>query len=415
MDERLNVFSPYENVPPWHENQLTRALLLLLRFSPMSHQAWMHLIAPDCNLYELPKADFATQRQRILASELNAAADGEEIPCISVWLAPDATPIDQEVRKSDRQQILDGIVTFDGQLVVVIENKIAATAVTDQPHQINVHGNSVVFRGKPRSVSWQSLLTVFSDLIERELISGSEGMLVSDFLEFVEQHFPSIGPYSTLPRCADNVFRLRRRLENILGKALNADSTRCGGWCDVAGTKKVSMARLALADDGSAACLLMYPGDTLGQSRDLYADAASVNDLLALRGSGWSITPNFHWGFMATGYAWATTPLSVREYCNYWAHNMANTREVSRAEWEGYWATLEEAQIVEAADKAEFDSIFTNTSRQKAHPRPGIRCEYRWSLKDAKHLDAGNKFVKLVRDRVNELLNALGAPPIHDA
>jgi len=107
MDKRLNLFSPYENVPASHENQLTRALLLLLRYSPRSHQAWMHLIAPERNIHELPKADFAVQRQRVLGSDIDIA-EGEEMPGISVWLAPDATPIDKEIRRSDRQQILDG-------------------------------------------------------------------------------------------------------------------------------------------------------------------------------------------------------------------------------------------------------------------------------------------------------------------
>ncbi len=35
MDEHLNFFIPYENAPAGHENQLTRALLVVLRYSPM--------------------------------------------------------------------------------------------------------------------------------------------------------------------------------------------------------------------------------------------------------------------------------------------------------------------------------------------------------------------------------------------
>jgi len=104
--------------------------------------------------------------------------------------------------------------------------------------------------------------------------------------------------------------------------------------------------------------------------------------------------------------------IAVDEYCEYWKHNLASTREVSRSEWAGYWASLEGARIVDASDKANFDAVFTNTSRQKAHPRPGISCEYQRSLKDAKRLDSGDKFVNLVRGRVNELLKALRAPAI---
>ena len=84
----LNFFSPYEKLAAGHENQLTRALLVVLRCSSMAHQLWLGLVAPGKRLYELPKADFAAQRQHVL----NAKADlsgGEAITGISVSLAPE--------------------------------------------------------------------------------------------------------------------------------------------------------------------------------------------------------------------------------------------------------------------------------------------------------------------------------------
>ena len=33
MDSHLNFFVPYEKAAAWHENQLTRALLVVLRYS----------------------------------------------------------------------------------------------------------------------------------------------------------------------------------------------------------------------------------------------------------------------------------------------------------------------------------------------------------------------------------------------
>jgi hypothetical protein len=35
--DRLNVSSPFEDAPPKHENQLTGALLVTLRMSPIAH------------------------------------------------------------------------------------------------------------------------------------------------------------------------------------------------------------------------------------------------------------------------------------------------------------------------------------------------------------------------------------------
>lgn len=409
MDRHLNLFVPYEKVAASHENQLTRALLVLLRYSPMVHQAWLHLIAPDKRLYDLSKAEFATQRRRVLAPDTKVP-EGEVVPGISIWLAPDAAQISSPIKTSNRQQILDGIVTYGNDLVVVIENKVARGGVTEQPHQINLHGSPVVFEENPRSVMWQQLLAVLSDLVEHELVSGAERLLISDFLDLVEEHFPLIGPYSTLARCSKQRFRIERRLDTIQGEAVCTSDGKELGWRDLTGTPKIFMAGLVFNNENSRVCLQMCPGDTLGQSRAFYGDPSAVDAVLTLQSDGWSVNPNFHWGFMATGYAWMETSLPVDEYCAYWVKEIGATQELSRPEWEAYWTKLEAAHIVEPAGKEGFDAEFSRSQRQKAHPRPGLRCEYTWPLSAAQQLDARGKFVEKVRERLNQMLTALHAP-----
>lgn len=130
MDSHLNFFVPYERAAASHENQLTRALLVVLRYSPMAHQAWLHLVAPGKQLHDLSKAEFAVQRQRVLGAD-SEVPEGEAILGISVWLAPDAVPVRTPIESSDRQQVLDGIVTYGTDLVVVIENKAVETKGSD--------------------------------------------------------------------------------------------------------------------------------------------------------------------------------------------------------------------------------------------------------------------------------------------
>ena len=411
MISHLNVFVPYERVAASHENQLTRALLVVLRYGPMAHQAWLRLVAPEHSLCDLGKAEFATQRQRVLGPEIEIA-EGEAVPGISVWLAPDAADVITPISPSDRKQVLDGIVTYGTDLVIVIENKIAWGAMTDQPHRINLHGSPVQFEEKARSITWQRLLGALSNLVERDLVSGAERLLISDFLELVEEHFPLIGPYSTLVQCGDNRFRLERRLDAIQGHAVGNDTGKGLGWRDIAGTPKIFMAWLGLSSDNSEVCLRMYPADTLGQSRAFYGDPAAVDSVLALRSKGWHVESNFHWGFMAGGYAWTRTPLAVETYCAYWVSEIGATREISRPEWETYWAKLESANVVQAAGKEAFDAEFTRSQRQRAHPRPGLFCEYKWPLAEARRLDAHGKLVEIVRSCINQMLTALRAPLI---
>ena len=410
----MNVFVPFERATAWHENQLTRALLVVLRYSPMAHQAWLRLVAPKWHLHDLSKAEFATQRQLVLGTDTEVPK-GEAMRGISVWLAPDAAQVSEPIVDSDREQVLDGIVTYGNDLVIVIENKITWGGVTEQPHRINLHGSSVKFKKKPVSISWQRLLGVLSSLVERDLVSGAERLLISDFFDFIEEHFPLIGPYSTLARCGDQRFRVERRLDTILGKVgevVDTDESKALGKRRLSGTEKITMAWLRFADDNSAVCLRMYPGDTLTQARALYEDRSALDAVLELRSDGWRVEPNFHWGFMATGYAWVKTPLQVEKYCDYWFNKIGATGEISIPDWETYWKKLEAAQIVEAAGKEEFDKAFTRSQRQKVHPRPGLFCEYTWPLAKAKVLDADGKLVDEVRVRLNQMLNALDAPLI---
>ena len=172
------------------------------------------------------------------------------------------------------------------------------------------------------------------------------------------------------------------------------------------------MAWLGFASDNATVSLRMYPADTLGQARAFYGDPASVDAVLALRLQGWRVEPNFHWGFTAAGYAWTTTPLPVEEYCAYWVDQIADTRELARFDWDSYWAKLASDRIVESSSKEAFDREFTASQRQKAHPRPGLFCEYNWLLSEATRMDDRGMLVTTVRGRVNQMLGALRSAEI---
>jgi hypothetical protein len=412
--DRLNFFFPYESAAAWHENQLTRALLVVLRYSPMAHQVWLRMVAPEYSLQNLPNAEFATQRQRVIEPGVKVA-DGEAVTGISVWLAPDAAQISESMAASDRLQVLDAIITYGDTLVVVVENKISFGGVTDQPHRINLHGAPIVWDETPHSVNWQTLLAAFADLVEHSLLSRAEELIITDFLELVEAYFPIIGPYSTLARCGNQPFRLNRRLDVVLGKGVHSPDAQWPGTRDLSGTGKIAIVNLGYSPDESTVCLRMWPGDTLTQARELYGDPEAVKAVLALRADGWRVEPNFHWGFMSTGYAWAKTPCSAEDYCAFWLSKIGETRELRRAEWDAYWKWLESANIVEPSAKFKFDEHFTNSHRTKAHVRPGLSCEFSWPLLEAQNMDSKGRFIEAVRARLNQLLHALRAPIIGEA
>jgi hypothetical protein len=419
----LNFFSPYERLPAGHENQLTRALLLLLRLSPLAHVEWLRFAAPERTLGALRPASYDTQRRNIR----RAAADEDNADLISVFLAPERPNSGHDgVTASERGQVLDAIVDYGGELIVVIENKIYDAEDT-QALQLNVTGARVAIADGQEAVVvlWRHLLERLLALRERELVGGAEARLLDDFLVYVEDHFPDLGPFRHLALCQGVTSRQARRLRQVLGEAAGTEASQSayGPWVptpasDVAGAN----AYLRLADhhlDAETEVeLALFPADTLGQARAFYANPAALQGLRELASSGgWKAGPNFHFGHMQRGFCWTTSSIGLVEYLDLWKAQIGSTRAIRRDEWEQYWTWLESELIAESKDRAEFDRNFQATARSTASPRPGVWLARRWPLAEAEDLDMRGALAEDVRDALDTALRAVGEPtmPARDA
>jgi hypothetical protein len=164
----LNFFSPFEQLPPNHENQLTRALLVVLQLSPMAHAVWLRLIAPDRELQRLPPAEFNTQHRALQQADDLV----EPVELISVFVAPErALSEDALVTESDRGQVLDATIDYGGELLVVVENKMSPDDDW-QARQINTTGAKVKIAPGQEAVGvlWRDLLEGLMALRERQLV-----------------------------------------------------------------------------------------------------------------------------------------------------------------------------------------------------------------------------------------------------
>jgi len=412
----LNFFAPYESLECHHENQLTRALLVVLRYSPIAHAVWLRMVEPSERLEDLPPARFRTQQSQLVTAHVrDANADEGVIRGLSVWLAPEPSRRHAPVSASERRQILDGIIEYGDELVVAIENKIRAGIASGQPSSINIGDAAVEFDPRVRTVEWQDLLAAFADVSLRDLVSGSEQKLLDDFLEFAEHHFPQVGPYSTLRRAATSRARVSRRLDVVLAAATGIEerarqdsvSRRLPARPDGV-QRSVKMVFLDQHPDSGDIRLRIYPGDTLSQAKALYARADAVRGLLMM--PGWEVRPNHHWGFMTSGYCWSHGTIGTSDYIEYWITRILKAGAIPRNAWEDEWAQLERLGIVAQNDWAEFQRRFVRAKIAKAFPRPGLCCEYTWSLESAIALDDKGQFVRAVHAEIRGLLTQLGEP-----
>jgi len=402
----LNFFDPNLDIPAHHENQLTRAFLVVLRMSPAAHREWLSLVAPHLKLYNLPRPwSFDTQRWQMFEQAPDVS---EPIEGISVLQAPDVEAVKGSVQVTERSQVLDGLVRYGDALLIVIETKLAGRASSYQAQYLNVHGAQVQFDGSVRTVDWREFLAVLAGLVEAEVVAGAERSLIEDFLFYIERHFPHLGPFRTLALCKENWPRVNMRLKAALDEI---GVCLANHWLDLPDRSTVSRARLEFDESLKCIQLVLYPADTLTQAKAFYTRPGTASNVLSLREVGWHLRPNFHFGHMAGGFAWTRSDATVGEYIAYWQKGINRAGALQRNEWEDFWKDLFRLKFARNEDKAGFDKKFTDTKRQSATPRPGLKCAFSWSLAEATALDDRDQFVKAVVDQLNIALKALGENP----
>jgi hypothetical protein len=407
--DALNFFEPFERLPANHENQLTRALLLVLRLSPVAHESWLARAAPGRRLPELPVAVFTTQRRAV---RIETSAE-DQVPIVSVFLAP-SRPLGEDVivKASDRLQVLDAVIEYGDALVMVVENKVAE-ASDAQARELNITGAGVVIAPdqERQVVTWPQVIGDVTGIVERELVGGAERAVLEDFLAYVEDHFAELGPYRTLGLARGNEFRTRRRLRALLGEASRREG-RIDKWGPTVELPELprtaSRAYLFSVDGGIE--LSVYPADTLSQARAFYKRPAAVAALQALATeANWKVMPNYHFGHMEGGYGWTTTTIDAERYVALWQAKIDETNVVKRDDWDKYWTWLIQEQIASPEDRIEFDRHFTATNRQTATPRPGLMVVRRWELNEAEALDGQHRLSTEIAGALQKVVEVLSA------
>ena len=412
--DALNFFTPFHRLEPNHENQLTRALLVVLRFSPIAHSAWLRLVAPDRELRTLPVAAFDTQRRAVRQAE---EAD-EPAELISVFLAPEEPLAGAGVvTESDRGQVLDAVVDYGGELLVVVENKVAESD-DRQARELNVTGARVRIGDEQEAVVvlWRDVIEALFGIRERRLVGGAEMALLDDFLTYVEDQFSQLGPLRTLALCQGNSFRQHRRLRQVLGDAVveEAIASQYGPYVNTPAPEMIGAnAYLRMAGEGTVVELALHPADTLTQAKAFYSRPEAIDGLRALREQpGWQVFPNFHFGYMQKGFGGTCNRCDLDRYLELWAARIEHEGLVPRRQWDEYWAWLESERIVCPEDRPRFDQHFIHTKRPNASPRPGLSLFRHWTLEEAEELDSRGILAGDVRQALDAALTAFGEPPL---
>ena len=230
-----------------------------------------------------------------------------------------------DAMSSERRQVLDGVVSY-GDLAIVIENKPHYRNIWEGQLDVNVP-DGVEHDPRVASTAWKDIVRAWGRLLESGHLGVAETVLLGDFLDYVEQHFPRLRPYS-------KVGPVRHRTGGASGVAAARSSKPSAsspehvglppGWghfIDLPGdlcARKVGFFPQRRGEE-MALVLEIVPGDTMGQARRMYRSVELEALAELLEEERWSAEPNFHLMFMTTGFFHQRPRQSVADYWSAWA------------------------------------------------------------------------------------------------
>ncbi len=420
MNPHLSVFKPYDRDAS-HEDQLTRAALIIMKHVPLAQVAFLELVGEN-DFSALPTPRFNMQTGRLLATS-NFDEDGEiQITrLVSVFLSPkdQSPPADVDVN-STRQPRYDGVIQYGMDRIFVIESKLFEATSAWQSLKLNTEG-IVLEDAEHRYVRWNDLLDRWWNLTELDVLAPVESSLLTDFFDYAETHFSWLLPFTDLARCGNHRQRRSRRLRSVLSEAtgLEAAESERGACVKFPGKRVTSTQRVALEVCGDVLELRTWPAELKEQAEHLYKNPARVEALIRLLGQeGWVLRPNFHVSFFnAPGPArWYTDcTVSPEQYLRQWIEDAPEIGGCRRTKLEdpSFWDWLRQRGYASPEDRHGLkDLLDSNPTRQSFHIRPSIAVVKRWPMEEAKSLDKRGALCPAVRAAVDTVLGALEEPSL---
>jgi hypothetical protein len=420
MNRHLNVFEPYRELPAGHEDQLTRAAMIICRLVPLAREALLSLIAEQSQS-ALPECGVDMQTSRLSGGAQRAAdSDAELHRLVSVFLTPDLEEptATGEVQEIDRGQRLDGVLRFEPDLVIAIESKVYEGRSNEQARTLNLHGLRFA-ETAVREVRWHALLERWWRLMQVGVLSPVEGTLIQDLFDFADRDFGHLLPFNTLRLAADDPTRRARRLRTILMEATGLkpeDSAQVHVRLDNA-VGAVAIQRVALdEEEEGVVAVRIWPGELKPQAAHLY-DAARADRLieLAREGEGWEILPWPHLAYRTSRRGdrlYMTCGMPVDEYVRRlegpdWDEVGAHAADELR---DRFWPWLVKAGYAADEDTPQLAEFLQRLGRRDAHFRPGIRVSRKWSREQAEALDDEAQLAPAIRVAIAQMLGALDEP-----
>lgn len=406
--ERLNFFNPFKDKEITHEDVLTRNFLLLLKNIPAVQIAFFELIKnklPTIGLESIAMGQLSVSEIYTQVTSGNFLSGIQDHKILSIIISNDTYSSNHIVKESERNARYDGVVLCDPSWVLIIENKPYVGNVWEgqlDPNKDDANDNQLL--PDPCCLSWREIIVVLNSVLEHNLSSVIEKTIVDDFLEYIDETYSWLNPYSRLGLCKGNKLLIDKRCGEVLKECFpQKDLKYHKGWKHYVDTSAEDyvVKQIALDFDDNCITLWMYAGDTMVAARKLY-ERIDLDKVQRLNGE-YIVRPNFHFSYQGTGLVWFTTSnISAIDYVSYWKNN--ELRQVNRENINAFYHDLKSKSIVDPNDEVLEEKILSK-QYPKLNVCPCILFGYKWSLEDAITLDRDEKFADDCKNKIQQIVS----------
>lgn len=398
FNRHLSYFEPYESKKPWHEDQLTRAYLTVLRLIPAAHADFVEQVhgdqlAKQCRLLLPLDATLGSNQSEIFTQVVQVPRTSGQL--VSVLLSDEYWTKDTKIHRVPRGARYDGLICYPDNWIVTIENKPRVYSVwEDQLRPSLPDGSHVQCEQKVVSLSWREIILRLGQLLMSGGLNPTEELLLRDFLTFVDRHFEYLKPYGSFTLCGDSVPLLNSRCRDLLGVLGKVE--RHWGWGHVVRIDGSPLSEIKLEarePEGQrpVVALRLCSGVGCPSSRQMM-DNIDLDALLKLGvADGWTIRPSLSFRYRGAGYVWSSSAYGwdISKYVLFWRDGSLRPRRYSRDDT-GFCSLFDrllKAGVIGEKDLPGLHKNFSDTRRSFIEICAGIDLTFSWPLEKAVALD----------------------------
>ena len=349
---RANLFNPFSSLPPQHENRLTWAFLVTLKYAPLLQNFLRELVESKLPPEELRGHSNFWEPARVFTQ--TRSIDSSTSRLVSILLTDEKTVEDIQVEWSDREAVYDGVIEYHNGLTLIVENKLSQGNVWAKqlsPSRNSFEGDvlGVDLHASAICLEWSEVLEGVLQYANSGIASFSSREIAVNLLSFVEEYHPNLTPCRTFRLCGNRLQALNRRTVRLLDALASSAglesreewylfrpgkiAERVGVWAETETTLKVNL----------------WPANTIRQARRFFEEADRTTFLNL---EEWEVRPDLHFSYINTTPLNAETTWAPAKYFDYFANGQS-------------YGQMNQAMLVHLARQWESEELITHEDRRK--------------------------------------------------